>query len=522
MSDDSSRDLLSQLEAALAERMDAGREEAIAKYQTEGRLTARERVAQLVDEGTFREVGALVEPERSNALNRDVVAPADGVVTGYGRVNGREACLVVQDYTVLGGSIGTNGDHKMCRMIDHAAERGMPLLMLLEGGGHRIHDGMNAAHFAGASPVFDKLGALSGWAPIVVAVMGQGFAAATAYAAMADLVVMIKGQSTMGIAGPALVKAGTGEEISKEELGGSQRQADQQGIADLAVDSEEDCLQAIKDFLTYLPVNASEPAPRVASEDPIDRRDDGLLDLVTANGRKVYDMRKVIKTIADKGSVFELKPSYARNMLTSFARIDGRAVGFFANQPVHKGGVLDARACEKAAHFIAVCDAFGLPLVSLIDIPGISIGPGAEDTGIGRRSGRLFFEMASTTVPRVSVVLRKGYGGGYYAMGGGRGFDVEASYAWPTAEICAMSIEGAVDVAFRKKYEAADDPAAARQKLIDDIRTQTSAIDAARDFGIDAVIDPRETRQRIAETLASCPPRRPNRNPRRFRAISPI
>jgi acetyl-CoA carboxylase carboxyltransferase component len=517
-----SKMLLEGVEQAKAKILDEQRPEAVAKRREQQMLTARERIGYLLDDGSFREVGGLVEPSRSNAMNSQLNAPADGAIAGNGMIDGREACVLAQDYTVLGGSIGTVADRKMWRVVDRAADRGMPLVMMLEGGGHRIQDGMNAAHFAGASPIFNKLGRLSGWVPNVVTVMGQGFAGPTAYAALADFVVMIKGQSTMGIAGPALVKAGTGGDISKEELGGEKRQASQQGIADLAVNTEEECLDAVKRYLGYFPKNAREPLPISPCNDPVDRRDDKLLELVTANSRKVYDVRKVIKIIADKDSVFEKKPSYAKNMISCLARLNGRPVGFIANQPMHKGGVLDAAACEKAAHFIALCDAFGIPLVSLIDIPGISIGEAAENTGIGRRSGRLFYEMSMATVPLVSVVLRKGYGGGYYAMGGGRGFNADACYVWPTAEICAMSIEGAVDVAYKKHYQTAEDVTAERQAIIDDIKTKTSAIHAAHDFGIDDVIDPRDTRRLLIETFSSCPPRRPDRSPPRFRSISPI
>lgn len=233
-------------------------------------------------------------------------------------------------------------------------------------------------------------------------------------------------------------------------------------------------------------------------------------------------MRKVIGIIADEDSVFELKPGFAGNIVTAFARLDGRPVGFVANQTLRKGGILDTPACEKAAHFIGLCDAFGLPLVFLVDVPGFSIGPSAEASGLGRRSGRLFYEIGISTVPRASVVLRKGYGGGYFAMAGGRSFEADAAYAWPTAEICAMSIEGAVDVAFKRDYQDADEPAAARQAMIDRIKTQTAAIGAARDFGIDEVIDPRDTRALLIETFNTCPPRRPDRNPPRYRSISPI
>ncbi|MFT4520597.1 MAG: acetyl-CoA carboxylase carboxyltransferase component [Halioglobus sp.] len=523
MSDEKSTEkLLAQVEKAREALTDAARPAAVEKRRALGALTARERLDQLLDKGSFKEVGGLVQPDRSNALSRDLQAPADGAVMGSAKIDGRDVCVLAQDYTVLGGSIGTVADRKMGRLLDRAVDNGQPLVLLLEGGGHRIQDGMNAAHFSAASPVFNKLARGSGWIPNVTAIMGQGFAGPTAYAAMADFVVMIKGQSTMGMAGPALVKAGTGEDIDAQALGGSERQADGSGIADLAVESEQECLAAITRFLSYLPANAGEALPVLPCDDPCDRRAEDLMELVSANGRKVYDMRKVIASISDADSVFELKPSYATNMLTCFARLNGSPVGFIANQPMRKGGVMDAAACEKAAHFVALCDAFGLPLVSLIDIPGLAIGPVAEDSGIGRRSGRLFYEMALATTPMVSVVLRKGYGGGYYAMGGGRSFNANAAFAWPGAEICAMSIEGAVDVAYRKQFEGSDDPAAQRQVLIDDIRDQTSALHAASDFGIDDVIDPRDTRKVLIDTFASCAPRRPDMSPPRRRSISPI
>ncbi len=522
MPETGSRDLLKQIEIARQDVLDEGRPDAVAKRRSFDMMTARERVSALVDDGVIREFGSLVEPHRDNELNRDLVAPADGIITGTGKIDDRYVNVVAHDYTVYGGSSGKVGGLKLARAVQRSIDRGLPIVMLLEGGGHRIQDGMNAAHFAGASPVFQNMARTSGWIPSVAAMMGQGFAGPTNYSALSDFVVMVRGKATMGMAGPALVKAGTGVEISKEDLGGAKRQASQQGIADLAVDSEEECLEAVRKFLSYLPSNARAPLPIVPCDDPADRRDDSLFDLIPADSRKVYDVRKVIDVIADKDSVFELKPEFARNIVTSFMRLDGRPVGVVANQTLRKGGILDTPACEKASHFIALCDAFGLPLVFLVDVPGFSIGPSAEESGLGRRSGRLFFEIGIATVPRVSVVLRKGYGGGYFAMAGGRSFEADAAYAWPTAEICAMSIEGAVDVAFRREYQSAEDPANKRQEMIDRIKTQTAALGAARDFGIDDVIDPRDTRALLIETFNTTPRRRPDRNPPRFRAISPI
>ncbi|MDE0812445.1 MAG: acyl-CoA carboxylase [Alphaproteobacteria bacterium] len=520
MTKSSMPDLLSQVAAARQEVLDEGRPDAVKKRRDRNLPTARERVKSLLDSDSFQELGALVQPERGNEFSRDLQAPADGIVTGTGRIDGRAVNVAAHDYTVQGGSSGMIGRRKLDRLMERSLDRGLPLVMMLEGGGHRIQDGMSSAHFAGAGPVFQTMSRMSGWVPSVALMLGQGFAGPTNYAALADFVVMVKGQSTMGMAGPALVKAGTGIEIDKESLGGVARQADKTGIADLAVESEADALSAAGRFLSYLPANALEQPP--IAENIAASNQESLLNLVPADSRKVYDVRKVIAVIADQDSVFEIKPRYARNIVTCFVRLGGRPVGVIANQSQSKAGVLDAPASEKAAHFIAMCDAFGLPLVFLIDVPGFSIGPAAEDTGLGRRSGRMFFELGIATVPRISIVLRKGYGGGYFAMAGGRSFDADAAFAWPTAEICAMSIEGAVDVAFRRQFQDADDPAATRAELIEKIRTQTGAINSLADFGLDDVIDPRETRRILIETFATCPLRHRDKNPPRIRPISPI
>lgn len=522
MTEKSMQELLGEVAAAHEAISDAGRPDAVDKRRNHNQMTARERIAALVDDGSFNEIGALVQPLRDNRFNAGVSAPADGIVTGSATIEGRPVNLAAHDYTVLGGSSGKVGGRKLDMLLQRSAEHGLPLVLLLEGGGHRIQDGMNAAHFAGAGPVFQNIAHLSGWVPVVTAMMGQGFAGPTNYAAMADFVVMVRGMATMGLAGPALVKAGTAEEIDKESLGGAAVQADRQGIADLAVDSELEALAALRRFLSYLPSNARQPLAFADREAAPGADPEKLLSLVPADSRRVYDVRKVIAAIADAESLFEVKPGYARNMVTGFARLAGRPVGFVANQPQRMGGIIDSAAAEKAAHFIAMCDAFGLPIVMLIDVPGFSIGPAAERTGLGRRSGRLLFELGIATVPRVSIVLRKGYGGGYYAMGGGRAFEADACFAWPTAEICAMSIEGAVDVAFRREVAAADDPEAARSQMIDRIKADTGAVNAAADFGVDAIIDPRDTRRLLIDTFERTAPRRRSKAPPRFRPISPI
>ncbi len=516
------RALLRDIEAARTAILDEGRPEAVARQHKHGKYTARERVAKICDDGSFMETGSLVEPLRDTGFNKGLVAPADGVITGTGLIDGRPVSLMSHDYTVLGGSTGKHGAAKANRAIVKSTDHGMPLVALLEGGGHRIQDGQDSRHFAGASPVFQLFARNSGWVPMAAAMLGQGFAGPTNYASLADFVVMVKGASTMGMAGPALVKAGLGEEIDKEDLGGALFQTNRNGISDLAVDNEDQALAAVQRFLSYLPSNARQPIPIHQTDDPVDRVAEELLEIIPANPRKSYDVRRIIELIADKGSVFEKKPSYARNIVTAFARLNGRPVGFVANQAKYLAGMLDVKACEKASHFIALCDAFGLPLVMLIDVPGFAIGSEAEKAGLGRRSGRLMFEMGQATVPRASVVLRKGYGGGYYAMGGGEAFESDAGFAWPTAEICAMSVEGSVDVAYRRDYEGAEDPAARRQEIIDIFKSQLGAQRAAEGFGIDEVIDPRLTRLHLINTFDRCAPRRPDKHPPRIRPISPI
>ncbi len=497
---------------------DAARTEQLARHRQRAALTARERIAYLCEPGSFQELGALVRPR--GGPDRD--APADGVIAGTAKIDGRWCAVLSQDFSVFGGSIGELGSAKTSRLAHMASVRGLPLVMLLDGGGHRIQGGQNSRHFAKAGPFFHELARMSGWVPMVAAMLGAGFAGPTNYAGMADFVVMVRGQSTMGLAGPALVKAGTGEDVTVQELGGAEVQVDRHGLADLGVGSEIEALDAVRRFLSFLPGNAREPAPLVAATDPADRLGEALLDIVPANTRRAYDVRKVIDIVADAGSVFEIKPTFAGNIVTSFARLDGRPVGFIANQPKRLGGMLTSDACDKAAHFIAVCDAFGLPLVYLVDVPGFSIGPAAERTVLGRHSAKMIHELGHATVPRISVVLRKGYGLGYFAMCGGRSFDSDASLAWPTAEICAMSVEGSVDVAYRKDYESHPEPQRRRQELIDAMRADINVLEAAGGFGVDAVIDPRRTRAELITLLAQAPARRANPLPPKYRSIAPI
>ncbi len=513
---------LAEVAAARALRTDAARPEAIARQHALGKMTARERIAHLLDDDSFEETGALVEPGRHSIDTEDLVAPGDGVVAGFGRIAARPVAVIAFDFTIVGGSNGENAEWKILRVLEQCQQQAYPLIMLLDGGGHRIQEGLDSRHFARGTTVFQYFANLSGWVPMVAAIMGPGFAGPSNFAALADFVVMVEGSSTMGIAGPALVKAATGLELTKDELGSAEIQATNAGICDLAAPDDRAALDAIARYLSFLPSNAGLAAPRSAPVAVAAGADAALATLVPDNPRRAYDMRKLVAGITDEGSSFELRPTHARNILTVLARIEGQPVGIIANQPMQLGGALTVPACEKGAHFVSLCDAFGLPLIYLVDVPGFLVGPSAEATGLARRSGRLLFELGQATVPRLSVVVRKGYGLAYIAMGGGRSYGAELCVAWPSAEICAMSVEGAVDVAYRRKLDAADDPAAARAGMIARFRAQLGPLKAAEAYGIDDVIDPVTTRTALARALARAPARKPQHNPRRFHAISPI
>jgi acetyl-CoA carboxylase carboxyltransferase component len=505
---------------------DAGRIEAVERQHDAGKLTARERVAALCDDGTFDEFGQLAAPAPTTPETQDwerADAPADGVVTGIGEVDGRTVAIMATDFTVKGGSIGHTGGRKIDRVSDLALERGMPFVMLHDGGGHRIQEGLDARPFARGDGGFaDKQETLSGWVPTVSAMMGPGFAAATNFAGYCDFVPMVEGTSTMGVAGPALVEAALGVDLTKQELGGARFQTAETGMADLACEDDEACLDAIKTYLSYLPTNAQHDPP-VADDckPPAETAVDRMVAVMPANPTKGYDIYAIVEGLVDRDSFFEKKPAYARNVVTGFARLEGRPVGIVANNPRIKAGTIDTGASEKAAHFASVCDAFGLPIVTLVDVPGILPGPDSERAGIARHSAKLPFELNRATVPKLNVVLRRGYGFGYVAMGSGRATDNDLTVVWPTAEIAAMGIEGAVDIAYGREIAEADDPEAAREAMIEEFTERTSAIRAAEHIGIDGVVEPAETRDLLCRTLdraedtgdADWPPKKHSINP---------
>ena len=335
--------------------------------------------------------------------------------------------------------------------------------------------------------------------------------------------VMVNGTSHVFAAGPPVVKRSLGQEISKEDLGGAPIAVALAGSVDNAVETEADCFAMIRRYLSYMPQNVWELPPVTPCDDPTDRRDEELATIVPSARRKAYDMRKIVRMVFDRGSMFEIQPTYGKAVITCLARLNGKVVGVVASNPMAYGGAIDAKAARKQTHFIELCDTFHIPLVFLVDVPGFLVGSAAEDSALARRSGRLLFELAQATVPRLSVIMRKGYGLAYIAMCGGRSFDADLCVAWPTAEICAMSVEGAVDVAYAKQVAASPDPQRAREALIQQIRERLGSLHAAEHFGIDDVIDPRDTRAALIATLERCQLRKHGRqrSPRQH-GISPI
>lgn len=515
---------LDQIEQAKAAVRDAARPEAVAKQHALGKLSARERIARLVDAGSFTEFGILTRSRADVEALAGAETPADGVVTGVARLDGRPVAVSAQDFSVFGGSDGEIGAEKNARLSELAMRNGYPYVMLLDGGGHRIQEGLDSHHFARAMghAFLTNAATASGWIPIVAVMMGPGFAGPSNYSALSDFVVAVRGTSTMGIAGPALVKAATGEDLTKEELGGSKLHAEVTGMADLEAEDDEHALRLVRQFLGYLPSNAGELPPVQASDDPPDRRDEALLTVVPESRKRAYDMRQVVALVADQGSLFELKPRFARNAVTALARLGGRPVGFVGNQPLVMGGTLDTPACDKIAHFVSLCDAFGLPLVYLVDVPGFLPGRTSERTGLIRHSGKLLFEAAQASVPKLTVVIRKAYGLAYYAMCGGRGLHGSLCLAWPSAEFAAVGLEGGVDVIYRREIAQAPDPAAKRQELIDHFTALIGARRGAEWFGVDDVIDPRDTRRFLIETLSALRPRQDVWRPPKRHGIVPI
>jgi acetyl-CoA carboxylase carboxyltransferase component len=493
------RPLVEELHERRAKAKLGGGEERIAKQHAADKLTARERIDLLIDEGTFTELGIHAQPHFSQRAMEGREAPADGVITGYGRVDGRLVAVCAYDFTVMAGSMGMTGEMKVARLRDLALTKRMPFVWLLDSAGARIQEAVGSL-FAGSGHLFREEVVASGVIPQVAALMGP-CAAGTAYIpGLADFVPMVKGRGSMALAGPHLVRAAVGEDVTQEELGGSRVHCRKSGVGDIEVESDEECVERIKQYLSFFPSNCEEAPPQRESADPVDRMDEELLDVLPETNRKPYDMYEVIRRIVDDGEWLDLKGQWARTIITCLARMGGRPVGIVASQPWQLGGILDNDSADKAARFVNLCNAFGIPLVFLMDVPGFMVGTKVEAAGIIRHGSKMLYAVANATVPKITVVIRKAYGAGYYVMNG-RAYEPDLIVAWPTAEISVMGAEGAVEIVMRRQVEEAEDPAAKKRELIEAYRKIIDVYIAAANDMIDDVIDPRETRPTIIRAL---------------------
>jgi len=490
------------LQARRRRNLGMGGPERISRQRERGKLTVRERIDLLFDPGSFVEFGLLAHQQslRGQPVSDPAETPADGVVTGHGQVDGRQVWVIAYDFTVMAGSMGQVGEQfKAARVRELAMRYRKPIVWLLDSAGARIQEAAGST-FAGSGFLFYDQVQMSGVIPQVAAMLGP-CAAGTAYIpGLADFVPMVKGTSSMSLGGARLVKAATGEDVTDHDMGGSQVHCYESGVGDNEVADDRECIATVRRFLSYLPSSNAEPPPLAECEDPPDRLVEGLEQIVPASPRAAYDVRKVIKAISDRESWFEIKPTWARNIVVGFARFGGRAAGIVASQPLHKGGILDCDAADKAARFIRMCDAFNVPLVYLVDVPGFLVGSAVEKQGIIRHGAKMLYATSEASVPKITVVMRKAYGAGYFVMCG-KGYYPDLLVAWPFAEISVMGPEGAVNIIFNKVIEQAENPEEKRAQLLQQIRETISPYIAAGWAMIDDVIDPAETRRVIVQGL---------------------
>jgi acetyl-CoA carboxylase carboxyltransferase component len=522
-----------------------GGAEAVSKQHEAGKLTARERVKLLFDEGTFQENGILATHQSNSPDMAGKITPADGVITGIGKIYGRPVCVVAYDYTVMAGTMGEVGERKVTRMREWALNQRLPIVWLLDSAGARVQEAAGA-HFAGTGKLFFDQVMLSGVVPQVAAIMGPT-AAGTAYIpALADFVPMVKGISSMALAGPPLVKAAINEDVTTEELGGSSVHCKVSGVADLETRDDHECISVIRHYLfpshsglkpkrkamhqgaETAPVGGKFARKSLTTEkfDPL-AVDEKILSILPEDPRRAYDMREVIHAIVDpasepraRSSFLEIKPDFARNMIVGLARIDGWSIGIVANQPSHMGGAIDIDASDKAARHIQLCDAFNIPVLFLHDCPGFMVGSRMEKLGIIRHGAKMLFAVSEMTVPKFSVVVRRSYGAGYYVMCG-KGYEPDLLVGWPTSEVSLMSPEGAVNIVFRKEIAAAADPEAARATRVEQYRSMIGGQISAAQGHLDDIIDPRDTRRVLARALENTRKKSPVR-PKKKHGVNPV
>ncbi|MFC1499867.1 acyl-CoA carboxylase subunit beta [Candidatus Zixiibacteriota bacterium] len=471
----------------------------IDKQHAKGKLTARERLDLLVDEGTFVEQDMFVTHRTTTFGMEDQQIPGDGVVTGYGRISGRLVFVFSQDFTVFGGSLSEAHSEKICKLMDTAMKVGAPVIGLNDSGGARIQEGV--VSLGAYAEIFLRNTLASGVIPQISAILGPCAGGAVYSPAITDFVVMARNTSYMFVTGPNVVKTVTHEDVTFEELGGADAHATLSGVAHFAADSEVEALEGIRTLMGYLPGNNREDPPRISCDDPHDRAETDLDTLVPENPNKPYDMGEVIRKVVDFGDFLEVHKDYARNIIVGFARFDGRPVGIVANQPAQLAGVLDINSSAKGARFVRFCDAFNIPLVTFEDVPGFLPGLEQEHGGIIKQGAKLLYAYCEATVPKITIITRKAYGGAYDVMSS-KHIRGDVNLAWPTAEIAVMGPKGAVEIIFKKEIEEADDPESALDLKVEEYRqTFANPYIAAKRGYLDDIIEPRTTRRRVIESL---------------------
>src|ERR1700704_1803148 len=490
---------LEQLAKLKEEARTPGNEASVRRQHERGKLTARERLELLLDPGTFVELDMLAR-HRAHGFGIENSRPlTDGVVTGWGSVDGRKVFVFSQDFTVFGGALGEVFAEKIHKVMDLAESVGAPVVGLNDGAGARIQEGVVSLDAYGG--IFSRNVKASGVIPQISVILGPCAGGAVYSPALTDFVVMVKGTSHMFITGPDVVKTVTGEDVTQEELGGAITHASKSGVAQLVYDDEETALAQVRYLLSFLPANNLEDPPYFETDDPVDRSCDGIIDLIPDAPNKPYDMKQVIAEVVDDGDFFEVNALWAMNIVCGFARIDGHVIGVVGNQPANLAGTLDIDASEKAARFVRTCDAFNVPLVTFVDVPGFLPGTDQEYGGIIRHGAKLLYAYCESTVPRVQIITRKGYGGAYVVMNS-KSIGADLAFAWPSAEIAVMGPNGAVSIIFRREIEQAADPESRRAEVGEEYteRFANPYIAAERGY-VDDVIDPRETRRVLVRSL---------------------
>lgn len=490
---------LNELEALNRRAEEGGGPERLKRQHDAGKLTARERISLLLDEGSFEELDKFVEHRCVDFGMAEQKILGDGVVTGYGRVDGRVVYIFAQDFTVFGGSLSEAYAEKICKVMDLAMKMGAPIIGLNDSGGARIQEGV--VSLAGYADIFLRNTIASGVIPQISAIMGPCAGGAVYSPAITDFILMVKDTSYMFVTGPDVIKTVTHEEVTMNELGGAITHNSTSGVAHFAATDDRECLATIRELLSFLPANNMEDPPARATTDPWDREDEKLNTVVPTDPNQPYDIRDIIKSVVDDRYFFEVHKHFARNIVVGFARLDGRAVGVVANQPAHLAGTLDISASVKGARFVRFCDAFNIPLITFEDVPGFLPGTAQEFGGIIKHGAKLLYAFAEATVPKITVITRKAYGGAYCVMSS-KHIRTDLNYAYPTAEIAVMGPEGAVNILYRNELRVAPDPAEFRTRKVEEIRDKFASPYIAAERGyIDEIIEPRITRRKLITGL---------------------